>query len=135
MLAEAAPRIARAPRVMLYAHLHRLFPIAAAADATLAEAILRRLYAPDFPVPASPVDTFGTGPLDAFCAQAGLGDLTQGRPSPPPLEGKPFDERLRAFEALVRERLTSDAYGHLPPPTRHWRKLAGTDLWRVILNR
>ena len=110
---------------------HAFLVFAAAGAVDQARAMLRLAYEGALTRPNDVAHALGTGPADGFSAAVGLGDVTHGEPCARHLVGaRTFEDRLRRSESVARERLTGDAYGHLPAPSAHWSELTGRELWR-----
>ncbi len=131
-LAASAKRLAKAKPAKVYGILHEAFLVfVAAGHVAEATAIVRLIYGGKLPRPTEVVHALGTGPMDGFCAAAGLGDLTKGEPATEFLaSAKTFAERLRVSEEVVRERLTDDAYTQFRKPKAKWTALEGRELYR-----
>ncbi len=132
-LASIAKTIAKARAHKLHAPLYEAFTIfAAAADAPRAATIIDWMYGGRTPAPIAVVNAFSTSAIDGFCLHAGLGDRTRGLPRHErscPITGS-LEERVAATDAVIRARITADAYGGDAPTDDRWEKMAEGDPWR-----
>jgi hypothetical protein len=122
-LQRATADIARIPPARAYRRLSDAFLIAVAAgEIGAATRLVRCMYERGLPLPAGPVTAFSTGAIDGFCAVAGLGDVTRGRPAAAETTGD-LPARVVAAERAVRHRLVLDAYPTSAPVDASWSAL------------
>jgi len=131
-LVRVAQRLAKAKPARASPLLFDAFLIAAAAGENDAAArVVHWMYGGRLPIPAQPATALSTSAIDGFCLAAGVGEVTRGLPVQaygPSGEGS-LEQRVRAAERTVRERLVRDAYGGGPPVTEDWASLTGA--WRL----
>jgi hypothetical protein len=132
-LDRAIRSLAKAKPGKAHPALHGAFlGFAAAGELEHAAAVIRLAYDARLPRPSELINVFGTGPMDAVCAVAGLGDLTGGVPVAGHLVGASgLADRVRLSARFVRGRIIRDAFAG-PRAPGHWSTLEGLDLWREI---
>ena len=126
--------LAKAKPVKVYPLLHQAFVVfAGAGEFARAGSIIRLAYDARLPRPSKPVDFLGTGPMDAVCVVAELGDLTKGEPVAKHLAGaNGLTARVKAGERFVRGRIVREKWSNRPRPSGHWSGLDGIDLWLTV---
>ena len=134
-LGKIGKQIAKAAPEKRHSSVHQAFVIAALAGdreraRTFAEALARG--APGMPPAKKVITALSTHALDVWCHAAGLGDLTGGKPNHDYAlvkEGR-LEERVKAIEIGVRERVTMNAYAGDYPKDDSWRDRPKGDPWR-----
>lgn len=124
-LAQLTKEIAKARAEALHASLFGVFVlVAATGDVPRAKRILDTMYGGRTPPPTKVASALSTQAIDGFCAAADLGEVTKGLPyfGPARAQVPPIGERVRGAETMIRERVTTDAYGGVVVPE--------TDAWR-----
>lgn len=124
-LAQRTKEIAKARPGALHAPLFGVFVlVAATGDVPRANRVLEWMYGGRTPAPTKVANVLSTPAIDSFCAAAELGDVTKGLPYFGPARSvvPPRAERVSAAEAMIRERVTTDAFAGEAPKTDAWKK-------------
>lgn len=133
-LARVAKELVKASPRKVHRVLFGAFEIVAATgDVARARTIVDWMYG-RAPEPLEVASALSTQAIDGFCAAAKLGDRTAGLPRHPPSTAKAsaLTDRVKAAEAMVRERLLVGAYHGSMPTDDGWQDKEPSDPFRAI---
>lgn len=133
-LARGAKELAKASPKKIHRILFGAFEtVAATGDVARARTLVDWMYG-RAPAPLDVASALSTQAIDGFCAAAKLGDRTAGLPRHPPTAAKAsaLTDRVKAAEAMVRERLLVGAYHGSMPTDDGWQKKEPSDPFRAI---
>lgn len=132
-LTKLAKQIDKATAEKRHGPVFEAFVIAALAGDTKRARAFLDVTASGLPAAKRVVSALSTHAMDVYCAAAGFGDLTKGKPTHDYAlvkEGT-LAQRVEAIERGVRERVTANAYAGDYPKDDSWRKKPAGDPWRI----
>lgn len=133
-LARVAKELAKASPKKIHRVLFDAFEVVAATgDVARAKTLIDWMYG-RAPAPVEVASALSTQAIDGFTAAAKLGDRTRGLPCHPPSAEAPgaLADRVKAAEAMARDRLLMNAYAGDLPRDDGWQKKKPSDPFRAI---